>query len=95
MAKKVLNFQKTAIFAVVTCAMVAFVACNKSKIIPENPVQEKETENYTAQKPSQNASWTGWANAGVLCSCSRCGFHIFGACTGICGGQIYFFAIHF
>jgi hypothetical protein len=39
------------------------VACNKSKIIPENPVQEKETENYTAQKPSQNASWTGWANA--------------------------------
>jgi len=42
---------------------MAFVSCNKSKIIPENPVQDLETENYTAQKPSQNASWTGWANA--------------------------------
>ena len=39
------------------------VACNKNQVIPENPVQEQETENYTAQKPSQNASWTGWANA--------------------------------
>jgi len=60
MAKKVFNFKHVVIFAV---AVMMLVACNKSKIIPENPVQEQETENYTAQKPSQNASWTGWANA--------------------------------
>ena len=60
MAKEVFNFKNVVIFAV---AVMMLVACNKSKIIPENPVQEKETENYTAQKPSQNASWTGWANA--------------------------------
>ena len=58
-----MNFQKSAIFAVVTSAMISIVACNKSKIIPENPVQEQEAESYTAQRPSQNASWTGWANA--------------------------------
>jgi hypothetical protein len=39
------------------------VACNKSKIIPENPAQEQEMENNTTKHPSQNASWTGWANA--------------------------------
>jgi len=60
MAKEVFNFKNLAIFAV---AVMMFAACNKSKIIPENPVQEQEIENYTAQKPSQNASWTGWANA--------------------------------
>jgi len=60
MAKKVFNFKNLAIFAV---AVMMFAACNKSKIIPENPVQEQEAENYAPKHPSQNASWTGWANA--------------------------------
>jgi hypothetical protein len=60
MAKEVFNFKNLAIFAV---AVMAFVSCNKSKIIPENPAQEQEMENNTPKHPSQNASWTGWANA--------------------------------
>jgi len=42
MAKKVFNFKNVVIFAV---AVMMLVACNKSKIIPENPVQEQEAEN--------------------------------------------------